>query len=316
MTKTLISNMQIPANWNQYIVENSTVRTALFESGIVVNTPSVEIARGGRSVIMPFLNDLTGTADLLSDSSPLAVNAVTTGQMTAVVNARGKAFSVNDLAAGYAGVDILGFINGRIAAWWERVFQTQLINTLAGVFASSSMAGSVLDISALTGGADVIGASSFIQAESLLGDRRGELTAIATHSAVVSKLEQLDLIQYIPQSVGLPLTTYRGKRIVEIDSLVPTSGVYPVYLFAGGAFGYADGEDVPENVEHFRDILAGDDIITTRRSYVLHPMGMSYTATLNAVTSPADSDYATGANWTLEVDPKLFPVVQYLVKLA
>ena len=65
-------------------------------------SPSAELNKlasaGGSLINMPFWSDLTGDDEILSDSSSLAVNPISSGQDKAVLYMRGKAWGVNDLA--------------------------------------------------------------------------------------------------------------------------------------------------------------------------------------------------------------------------
>lgn len=305
MAKMKIADVQIPENWGSYVAVNSTEKTALWTSGVVAPVSDLAITAGGKTVNVPFLNDLSGEAQILSDTTALTVNKVGTGKQTGVIHARGNAFSVNDLAAGYAGTDVVGHIAGRVGAWWGRVFQRQLIASLEGVFASASMASNVHDITGLTGGAENFSASAFIDAEQKLGDARGALRAVACHSSLVAQMRKADLVSTAKDSEGRDINVYQGKQIIEIDTL-PT-GV--AYLLGSGVFGFAEGMDLNE-VEVDRDILAGDTVIATRRSYVLHPMGVSFTGTVGE-TTPSDADLKLGTNYGLVVDPKLVAAVAF-----
>jgi hypothetical protein len=315
MAKLKISDMVLPANWANYIAENTTASSAFYNSGIVGNVSDIAITAGGRSINIPFLGDITGDAELLSDTNPLTVEKISTGVQVGVVHAKGKAFSVNDLAKGYSGADPVGHIGNRIGDFWGRVLDTQLIAATKGV-AGAASATHVLDISGLTGAAGIFSREAFIDAKQLLGDRRGVLKSICTHSAVVSHMDKLNDSELFLDAEDNLVRTYLGNRIVEQDAFAAESGVYTMVLFAENAFGFAEGMDLAET-EMDRDILAGDTVLTSRRSYVLHPMGVSYTGTLPSDgTSPTNTQLATAGNWTVTTATKNLPIVLFKFRLA
>jgi hypothetical protein len=315
MAKTTSADLILPSNFADYVAVNSTVKTPLWQSGVVQNAADVSIAKGGKTVIMPFLNDLTGDAEILSETTPLTVNKVTAASQTAAVNARGKLWGANDLASAFSGTDIVGHIGNRISTFWERSFQNHMVATLTGAVTNTEFAAtSVLDISAQANAAAVFSTEGFIDAEHLLGDARGSLGVVAVHSAVVAKMKKLNLVDVVQDSNGGNITTYRGYRLIEMDTLSPASGVYTMYLLGAGAFGYAEGPTL-HAYETQRDIAQGDTLISGRRAYALHLMGLSWVGTPAGAT-PTNAELATGTNWDVVLDPKLIPAAAFKFKLA
>lgn len=64
---------------------------------------------------------------------------------------RRQKWSASNLSAALAGKDPMAAIGDLVAGYWARQYQKELINILAGVFASTSMKDHILDISALEG---------------------------------------------------------------------------------------------------------------------------------------------------------------------
>lgn len=314
---TRIGNLILPSNFTDYLAVQSTEITPLWTSGVVATNPAIAITDGGRSINVPFFNDLTGDAEVLSGTQSLTVANVGATLQIGVVNARGRAFGVNDLAAGFSGEDVVGYIGGRLASWWNRVFQRQLLAQLRGVFGVSALSENVYDLttSFTNPASQVLSTTAFIDAEYLLGDARSAVTAIVCNSATKAALEKLDQGTNFRASETMVGNTYRGKQVIEIDSLAPVSGVHTLYMMAPAAFGF--GEGMPLNqVETDRNILAGDTLITTRRSYVLHPMGLSYTGALGTDGTPTDANFQTANNWTLVVDRKLVRMTAFRFRLT
>lgn len=151
---------------------------------------------------MPFWKDLTGSSEVLSDSSPLSPENISAGQDTAAVHNRGKAWAANDLVKYLAGDDPMRQIADLFAGFWARDLQAMLLKTLEGLFDDTAgvlrashrldlyqdlAAGSVTDAMRLTG-------DTFVDATVKLGDAGQNLVAVAMHSDVEGFLRKRDLI--------------------------------------------------------------------------------------------------------------------------
>jgi len=317
MASTKIADVIVPSVFNPYVVEKSTELSALFESGIIATVGELNVfgQKGGTTVAMPFWKDLTGAEEILSDVVPLGVDKITTGQDIAVLHARGKAWGVNDLAEALSGDDPMAQIAALVGDFWQRRWQTMLINILTGIFASASMSGNIHDISAAAAPDNIISANSVVDAMYKLGDASQRLIAFARHSAVVAVLVKQGLIDFKEDRDGNPtLPYYMGKRVIQDDGMPVTGGVYTSYLFGAGAIGYADG-GAPTPTETDRDSLAGEDILINRRHFVMHPRGIAWIGTATGV-SPTNAELAIGTNWNRRYSPKNIRIVQFKHKIV
>jgi hypothetical protein len=317
MAKTQIADVIVPEVFNPYVIERTAELSALVQSGIVVHNPELDrlASAGGKLINMPFWNDLTGTDEVLSDSGALTPEKITADQDVAVLLMRGKAWSANDLAKALSGDDPMGAIGDLVAGYWARRRQATLISTLKGVFASASMAGNIHDISGGTGAAAVISGAEFINAKNQLGDASDRLTAVVMHSATFTKLEQDNLISYIPNSQGVvEFPTYMNKRVIVDDGCPVSGGVYTTYLFGQGAVGLGNG-GAPVPTETDRDSLAGDDILINRQHFILHPRGVRFNNASVAGSSPTNAELETAANWTRVYENKNIRIVAFVHRL-
>lgn len=312
-----IADILTPDVWNSYGVQRTAELSAFVQSGVVAAVPGIAVPNGGAVIDMPHFNDLTGDAENLSDSASLTPGGITTGSQKAVVVGRGRAWGVNDLAGVFAGADPARAIMDRIAAYWAREQQKELLNTLNGVFAAASMSGLVRDISAgATAPERTFTGEQFIDATQLLGDAKGSLTAIAMHSATEAFLAKQDLIVYERESGATDrIPTYMGKRVIVDDGLPVATGNYTTYLFGTSVVGYAEREIGAENLETDRDILAGEDVMAMRRRFVLHPVGTKWVGSA-AGAFPSRVELATGTNWQRVFDVKNIPIVKFVHKNA
>ena len=320
VTKTIISDVIVPEVFNPYVIERTAELSAFYQSGIIARNPELDrlAISGGKLINMPFWEDLEGDDEVLSDTEPLTVGKITASQDVAALLARGRAWSVNDLAKALSGDDPMAAIGDLVADYWARRFQVILIKTLDGVFGNTAtqMDTNKHDISSETGDAAVIDAKTAVDAIYKLGDNADKLTGFAMHSATVAKLTKDDLIETIPPSEGKPeVRTFLGKPVVVDDSLPNANGVYTTYIFGAGAFGWGEG-GAPVPVETARDALAGDDILVHRRHFILHPRGVAFQNAVVTGATPNNTELANPQNWKRVYEPKNVRIVQFKHKLA
>lgn len=314
---TRIADVIVPEVFNPYVIQRTAELSALVQSGIVVPNPELDrlASSGGKTINMPYWNDLTGDDEVLSDSGALTPQKITAEQDIAVLLMRGKAWSANDLAKALSGDDPMRAIGDLVAAYWARMEQKTLINTLNGSMGSSGMTGNVSDISTETGDAAKISGEAFLDAAQKLGDAKDRLVAIAMHSAVETYLAKLNLIEYVRESDANPrVPYYMNKRVIVDDGMPVAAGVYTSYLFGQGAIGRGEGQ-APVPVETDRDSLAGDDILINRRHFILHPRGIAWKGSA-AGASPTNAELGTTTNWERKYENKNIRIVQFKYKIA
>src|ERR1043166_2456044 len=192
MAKTKVSDIIVPAIFAPYALERTANLSAILSAGIVGMDPEFDrlASSGGSKVDMPYWKDLLGNSEVLSDSASLTVNAITTGQDTAAINNRGKAWGSNILSKLLSGEDPMRTIADLVGGFWARDMQTTLIQILTGLFDGTSgvlrtthrlnlysdvVSGGISDAMRFTG-------DTFVDATVKLGDSGGQLVAIAMHS--------------------------------------------------------------------------------------------------------------------------------------
>ena len=328
---TKITNIVEPSVFMPYMLERTNTLSELIQAGIVVRDPKMDIlaSTGGRTVNMPYWNDLTGNSQNLSDSASLTTNKITAAKDVARILYRGNAWAANELAAAVAGDDPMKAIADLVAAWWVRDEQTTLLSLLKGVFASNASANSsdLIHTAAAEATADIKSYSdasptvmnpiAIIDARQKLGDAAHKFTALIMHSKCYTDLLKQNLIDFQkPSEQSTMLPYYLGYRIIVDDGCPTRSGtgagtptVYRSFLFAQGAI--ARGEGKPNTpVETDRDSLAGEDILITRRHFILHPRGIKWNeATVTDNISPSNSDLETLGNWTRVYEKKSIRIV-------
>lgn len=321
---TAPSDVQIPENFREYVIQRTMEKSAFFQSGVVQPLAGLSIgSAGGSQVQMPYWEDLDGDDQVLDSNTNLEVRKVTSERDVAVLHGRALVYGANDLAQAFAGSDPLAAAADLIAAKWNRVMQKILLANLNGAMgALGDLSGSpnVLDISALSGSAAVIDGASFIDANQKLGDAKDQLAAVAMHSATNTALAKQGLIDTVRDADGRVLyTTFMGKRVIVDDGLPATAGVYTTYLFGAGAVGYGEGA-VKVPFEFGRDPLinGGQDYFVSRRHFVLHTRGIKWDpiSGVPAKDTPSNTEIANKANYTPVYEPKAIRVVKFVHKIA
>lgn len=297
MATTLISDLAyVPEVFSAYVMAEVAKKSSFFLSGAVAAS-SVLVPAFGDNVVVPAWDGLTGTANVLSDTTPQTAAKLTSSKQVAAILERGKVFSVNGLAASFAGSNPLDALGNQVAAFWARDIDAALANSVVG--SATGLGATMLnDISGGAGAAAVIGASSVIATRALAGEFMSDLDTIVVHSAVYATLVAQNLTSLIPTADNQFVETYLGMRIIVSDTLAPASGVYHTIITGSNAFGYAEATDPAKVLEFDRDVLGNNDLVGTQKRYVIHPYGARFTGTPAGATA-TNAELATGGNWAL-----------------
>ena len=327
MAKTALADIIIPSVFEQYALERTAAKSALIDAGIVkMNAHYDSLAAGsGKTVNMPFWQDVTQARQILSDGAALTVNKITASQDIAIINNDAQVWGANDLVGLMAGSDPLNELLDLMGTYWARTDQAYIISCLKGLFYPST--GTLTATNKLVIGAEATGSVSaatkltgdtFVDATVKLGDCSDNLTVMAVHSATEAALRKLELIDYMKDSNGVAsIANFQGRRVI-VDDTCPvragtTSGyVYTSYLFGPGCFARGNAA-LPESleggfgsraVEYARSALDSDTNLINRRRYLLHPRGMKFTSASLAGSSPTNAELETATNWTRVFEAK------------
>lgn len=327
MATTKIANVIVPEVYNPYVLQKEVELNAIISSGIATNDPDLKFpnvsagVKGGKTIHIPFWKSLIGSAasdEVLDDTTALTLNNLTSGESIAAIHVRGKAWGANDLARYFSGDDPMGAIADMNAAYWANAYQHVLVETLAGITdkTDGAIKNHVLDISGETGDAAVLSSEAMVDAIYLMGDHASELAGVMMHSQAMAKLVKLNLIDTIRDADNdVEYKAYMGKRVIVDDTLQATAGAYPIYFFGQGAVAFNQDPDGLDLTETDRDSLGGNDILVTRRAFVMHPRGLQWIGTPTGAT-PSNANLATPTNWALADDLKNVPITKLIAKLA
>lgn len=322
MATTRLSDVVIPEIYMDYTSYNSPEKTAFFESGIVVSNSLLNQKANSANTIahLPFWNDLDASvAPNISSDDPaqIAVPQKTGAtQMLCRVGYYNQGWSDADLVSEISGEDPMTHIRNRTGRYWQRVWQKKLIQVCLGVLADN-IANDSGDMLYTAGG--VFTRAAFTSAVFTLGDSAEQLKGIAVHSAVLKQMVDNDDIEYIMDSDGkTQIPYYMGKRVIVDDGLPAASTtvalgtvIYTSILFGEGAIGYGNGNpEMPVEIEReaAQGNGAGVETLWERKTWIIHPLGFSFTSASVAGQSPTNAELATAANWDRKYQRKSIPM--------
>lgn len=339
MAATVRSDVVIPEIFTPYLEEATTLQNAFIASGVVQPLAALNGGDGGDYVSVPFWDaNLSGDAEVLSDSGSLTPGAITADKQRGVFLHRGRAWGVRELAKLASGDDPMQAIGNKVASYIAHQQQKDLLATLAGVFGavgSANTGAAFIDLTFDAGGSGETALSPrhVAKARALLGDQGDKLSAICMHSAVYYDLVERRAIDYVTAaearqtalgtaedafggSVSGAYTAdasvpfYMGMRCIISDD-VQTSGSggskkYATYFFTPGAV--ASGEQQGLKTEVDRDILALADYMAVSWHNCYHPMGSQYQTAGGA--NPSQATLATITNWSKVYETKNIGIVR------
>ena len=309
-------------------------KTRFFESGIITRNGLLdELANApGKSIELPYWNDLDGSAEVNYSSDDPAISAtpqkIAQGEQTARKAFVNQGWQAADLASELAmGGTAMEAVRARTDRYFARQWQRRLIAATNGVLAdnvANDSSDMVIDVAAeATGDQDAatrFNRDAFTEALYTAGDSAEMFTTIAVHSAVMAQMVKNDDIDFIPDSLGMAtIPTYMGKRVIVDDGLTVTSGddsgfKYTSVLFGPGAFGYGVGSPItPVAIDRNEEQGDGGGIETlwVRNTWLLHPFGFQQTGTPDGV-SFTQEELALAAQWDRVLPRKNVPMA-YLV---
>lgn len=338
MPRTTLADVFIQDVFESYQVEDSVEKTAFVESGAVVASAAFnELAQtSGRITTMPFWRPLDASTEPNYDNDVYTdvaePQAVGTDEMIARIADLNEGFSSADLVIPISGKEPLKYVAAHIDGYWNQQFQRRVLATSIGIYNDNVAANGgdmVVNISISDGtvtDANRFSAEAVVNATLTLGDAMSKITGLAVHSVVYGRMLKLDLIDFVPDSEGkLTIPTYMGKTVIVDDGLpvLPGTGAAPklqyvCILFGTGAFGYARGTPAkPSEFEReaSRGNGGGFETLWSRKRWIIHPYGFSFTST--TITGPGYAptwaDLKLATNWERKLSRKHIPLAFLVV---
>lgn len=321
-----IADIKFSDAFLKYFIAETATLSALVQSGIVSADAAItQIAQaagfGGKTVNLPFWNDILSDDEVLSDSGDLTAQKINAGQDIGVICRRGNLFKSTDLAADIAGDDPMKVLATLLAKYWSRKQQNTVFSVLKGVFADNVATNGgdlVLDISQEVGDDAILQRNTLLYAAQLLGDAKGNLTALAMNSQAETVLNDIGgtLFKSGGETPGM-LNSYNGRSIVVDDGMSydPATGIADIMLFGNGAVSL---NPVPTKTpfEIGRDIPGSADQLASRVSYIAHVRGFAWQSPAIARSSPTNAEVEAAAAWKRVYERKQVRVCKLRCKLV
>ncbi|WP_299231706.1 major capsid protein [uncultured Halomonas sp.] len=328
MATVQLADIYNPLTFARREQESQLELNNFIRSGVMVEDPSVQaqIAQGGN------IGELTQFAPLgtqepnYSNDNPANTSTpkkVSSQKMTFRLAAQNQSWSTMDLSRELALQDPVGAITGRVGEYWATTNEKRLIRSCLGILAdnvandggdmlksvATDAAGAVTDDERIN--ADVV-----LDAKQTMGDHASSLQAIAMHSVIYTRLQKQNLIVYIPNARGeVVIPTYLGYTVIVDDSMPAVAGTnritYTCVLFGAGAVVSASGRvNTPSEMKRNPDAGngGGEEIIYSRRSDLIHPLGFSFTSSSVAGQSATLAELEAAANWNRVWNRKNVPL--------
>ena len=323
MANTRISDVVVPSVFSAYVQELSTELSLLVRSGVVATSPALDsfLSGGGTFIDMPFWNDLSDTEANVSSSdetTSATPGKITAAKTIAIRNNRNQNWSSSDLAGALAGSDPMSAIASRVASYWVRQDQAQLNSVLKGLVAGT--ASLVNDIAEGAQGtpadANLFSSNALLDTFQLMGDHKQNVRAIAVHSVIHTAMQKANLIDFVSDSeANVGFGTYMGKTLIVDDGIATTTDgtntEYFTVCYGAGAFQLGNGSPRVA-AEVTREALAanggGQEILSSRREYALHPAGFTVSSTVAASVSPTNTELEASTAYSLTVARKNVPM--------
>lgn len=308
MAVSVITDVVVPEVYNDYFMENSIYKSALWRSGIVANNAEMGalLTGGAKQFELPFWqsNDvINADATPINEGDTLTPGALTATKMTARRQFREKAFGQNDVAAVLAGSKPIDGMISLTEQFWNKNYQIVLFKSIQGVIADNVANDSGDMVNDITGDVDPkINSDAVIDTIALFGDMDQDIAAIGMHSVPYNQLRKNNLIDFTPDNTqDIGWGTYLGKTVIVDDSLL-VSTTYWTVLFKPGSFAFAEdlnsGSYVPTALDRDESASGGQTLYYTRRVFLLHPGGFAWSDDATPTADfPTNAELILAANW-------------------
>ena len=302
-------------------------QNAFISAGILRSRPELrdmlQEQTGGNFISVPMTGLIGGDALNYDGSTDITASTLETFLQSMIVVGRAKAWEEKDFSRDVTGHDFMEDIAKQVANYWDDVDQATILATLKGIFgvtADNFATKHTLDITGNTGDTAMVGATTLNEAiQKAAGDNKNLFTMAIMHSAVATRLENLQVLEYFKQTDANGVQRSTGMamwngRTVLIDDDVPTEAVdksgsveaytkYTTYILGTGAFDYVDcGAKVPNETWRDPKSAGGKDWLITRQRKVFAPKGFSFVQSSPAIISPSNTNLETAARWTVVKD--------------
>lgn len=305
MATTALSNVVIPAVFDAYTRQQTTLKSALLNSAVLVGSADFDALASGKSdvVTLPHFNPYAWVeSDLISDdntqkSTPARVGAAA---QIAKKDYRARSWSAMELTSAVIGEDVPAYIASVAATFWTQDIQQNVLAKLKSVEldniandAGDMVVNVATDATGTPTALQTANIGTILDACQTMGDSADKLGVIIFHSQVWTNILKNEGAAIERPSALTPFYTYYGKRVVIDDTGLMVQGTnrktYTTYILGQGAFAYGEasfGRGTTIGYDDHSGNGGGEEKLFTRKQFLLHPQGFVCNA---AVTAPAKS---------------------------
>lgn len=331
-TVTALSNLIVPQVFAPYMLEQSLVKNALIQSGVITRNPLLDekLAGGGTTFNLPSFRplDASGTAANVptDDNTVLATPEAIIGRAQIAVRlARNKVWGATDIVRTIAGSDPMAAIGSYVGLEINKWRQLSLVNLLAGTVNTTNLSSNVNSIAVEATGSYTastrINAGTVVDTLSAMGDfaTNTDGMAIFMHSDTYRYLIKSDFTSFQRQSfqsLGLGqnavdgssapgMQQYLGMQVIIDDTLPKVAGStsgykYTSYIVKPGAITFGFTPDLnPVEVQRMvrEGNGAGAEYLAARDVFSYHINGFKWVGSAASIV-PSNTELATASNWS------------------
>ncbi len=304
---------------------------------------ALDCRSGGVRVRVPFFQPISPTEERITSADDWGTSAagyltpqkITASEQIMTIMHRGFSYAVDDLSSLGSGADPMAAIRSYLTRSILKLRTTTLISQLDGLFGTALNDNIVQKVSGTADPTEenYLSASVFAEARSKLGERGGDITAVAMHSSVYYYLVQVGALTFSSDSLstggeikwgggGINLRNddvayFMGARVIVDDMLDALNRgetdekylEFPVYCFGGGVLNEGVQQELRTEVD--RNILSKQDVMSVDYHYGMHIMGTSWAATGDNPPNTGTGGLDVAASWELAYETsKLVPIVR------
>lgn len=297
-------------------------RNPILASGIVQEDQSIMdlIGEKGNVATIPIYKPLdvneSGMGVLNNDgetnNTPVEISG---SKQTCMMIQRMKAFKAKDFTKELTGADPMTNIKGKIAGYYQQVWENELMNIASAALGVSALSDHVLDLTGNTV-THVDAGTTYDLEQAALGDMAGGLGLLVMHSMIYKEYQKMGLVDFDKYVIGnviqkeVTLPSIAGKHVLVTDRFTVTGtksdAIFSTFLFGEGAFLSCDKKNYENQytTNYDPEMSAGIDKFYTKQGKVLHPNGLSLAVDQIAKESPTFAELGKAANYSLKFNTK------------